>query len=752
MASAAVMSPCAEAKVACTIALVPDMEAASADTPGKAADTRTPARTLGPSSSVRYGDVTETRYHLPNSGGRMSINTNLKGRLRNHKLPASQGLLPLFEAIANSIHAIEDANRSPTAGRISIAIERENQLVMIVGDDDRRRGAPALLNILNFKVTDNGVGFTDQNMQSFATLDSEYKSSRGGRGVGRLMWLKAFRSALVVSNYTDTDGTWKERSLSFTRDEGIFDVRVTTSTARSSGTTVTLVGFEEDYRESVPKGHDAIAQALLEHCLWYFVRPGGSPTIVLTDGNESVDLTTLYEGYMLQGSATDTFTVKGRIFEVLHVRLHPGAGRNHSISYCAGGRLVLQHPAKNVVQGLVTQLSIDGQPFVYQCYVTSDFLDDRVHADRLEFNITADPASLRADDDIGWNEIEGEVGRMAATFLASSIAEAKVLGEHRLRTFIETKAPRYQPLKIDLDTGSLTVDPSTSDRELELQLHKVLAEKERELVEKGQQLLVPVPDERRDEYKRRLAEYARAASELKKSDLAGYVFHRRTIIDLLASMIEIGPDGRFAREDELHNLIVPMGSETGTLMLDECNLWLIDERLAFHHYLGSDRPINQMPITHSESRLEPDVVALQVFDNPLLVGEGGTSAPATISIVEIKRPMRNNAAAGHKHDPIEQCYNYLNRIRKGGVTLRNGRPIPDAANVPAFCYVVCDITTTMIERMDHHDAVETADKMGYFFHNARLKCYVEVISFSRLVECAKQRNRAFFDKLGLPSA
>lgn len=682
----------------------------------------------------------------------MSINTNLKGRLRNHKLPASQGLLPLFEAIANSIHAIEDAGRSTSEGRITISIERDSQAVMFAGDGDRRPGAPALPNIVEFRVTDNGIGFTDDNMASFETLDSEYKSSRGGRGVGRLMWLKAFRSARVDSTYQHTDGTWKRRTLNFTRDSGISDVRVAPSTSTTSGTTVTLVGFEADYRDSVPKRHDAIAQALLEHCLWYFVRPGGAPTITIVDGNDSLDLSTMYEGYMLQGSSTSTFTIKGKTFEAMHVRLNPGANRAHSVSYCAGGRLVLQHPAKNVVQGLVSQLSIDGQPFVYQCYVTSDYLDDRVHGDRLEFNITDEPSELRADEDVGWSEIEAEVGRVAQQFLSASIAEAKVLGEQRLRTFIETRAPRYQPLKRDFDNGALTVDPAMSDRELELQLHKVFAEKERLLIEQGQQLLVPVPDERRDEYKQRLVAYAQAATELKKSDLAGYVFHRRTIIDLLASMIEIGPDGKFAREDELHNLIVPMGRETGTVMLDECNLWLIDERLAFHHYLGSDRPINQMPITGSNSALEPDVVSLQIFDNPLLVGEGGTAAPATLSIVELKRPMRDNAGPGHKHDPIEQCYNYLRRIRKGGVTLRNGRPIPDAANVPAFCYVVCDITPTVVEVLEGRDPVPTADKLGYFFYNGTLKCYVEVISYSRLVECAKQRNRTFFDKLGLPAS
>ena len=46
--------------------------------------------------------------------------------------------------------------------------------------------------IRGFIVSDNGEGFHDENIRSFRTLDSEYKAKLGGRGVGRLLWLKAF--------------------------------------------------------------------------------------------------------------------------------------------------------------------------------------------------------------------------------------------------------------------------------------------------------------------------------------------------------------------------------------------------------------------------------------------------------------------------------------------------------------------------------------------------------------------------------
>jgi hypothetical protein len=45
----------------------------------------------------------------------------------------------------------------------------------------------------------------------------------------------------------------------------------------------------------------------------------------------------------------------------------------------------------------------------------------------------------------------------------------------------------------------------------------------------------------------------------------------------------------------------------------------------------------------------------------------------------------------------------------------------------------------------------TSDKMGYFFYSKTFTALVEVISYDRLVNAAKERNRAFFDKLGLPT-
>lgn len=151
----------------------------------------------------------------------MSIATNLQGRLRNTSLPVSNGMLPLFEAVANAIHAIEDAGFSPGDGRINVKIVRHGQTQIGLDDGSKRPGPEAKDEIIGFRIKDNGVGFTDENMESFLTLDSEHKANRGARGVGRLLWLKAFDRASITSVYASEEGILKRRSFTFDARQGV---------------------------------------------------------------------------------------------------------------------------------------------------------------------------------------------------------------------------------------------------------------------------------------------------------------------------------------------------------------------------------------------------------------------------------------------------------------------------------------------------------------------------------------------------
>jgi len=101
------------------------------------------------------------------------------GRINNISLApnSKNSLLPLFEAIMNSIHAIEEkyGRDEISRGVIDIEVLRNHEQSAI-----------------GFTIKDNGIGFDQGNMESFRKSDSRKKIKFGGKGVGRLLWLLFF--------------------------------------------------------------------------------------------------------------------------------------------------------------------------------------------------------------------------------------------------------------------------------------------------------------------------------------------------------------------------------------------------------------------------------------------------------------------------------------------------------------------------------------------------------------------------------
>jgi len=678
----------------------------------------------------------------------MKLETNLQGRLRNTKLPQSKGLFPLFEAIINSIHSLEAAGIGPEDGLIKVIIQREGAPLFDQPKDATTTSSSEP--IVGFKVIDNGIGFNEENFKSFITLDTPYKIDKGGRGIGRLLWLKAFEKVDVVSHFLNDQHGCQQRSFQFS-PKGILKYSIKDADDQENRNTIIhLRGFYKNFRSNVPRTASPIASAIVEYCLWYFVRPGGAPRIMVIDQNEGISLNDLYESLMHTSASIDHIHIKGIQFDLLHVKLRSTTSSIHSIGYCADDRLVQKEKLNKFISGLHGKIT-NGEEFVYMCYVSSSVLNDRVDPVRNTFDISSDSGGLFDETEITWSEINQGVASKISGHLQEYIDQINQRVQDRVHEFVSKKSPRYRPILRHINLNDLNIDPKSSDRDLELILHRQYAEIESQLLAEGHDLMKPQNGESLQDYQDRISSYLRKVEDVKKSDLANYVTHRRVVIDLLKNAINSRSDGSYAHEELIHKLMMPMQIESSEVLQDYCNLWLIDERLAFHEYLASDQTLSTMPITGSKSTKEPDLLALNVFDNPILVSDNSTPPLASIVIVEFKRPMRNDATQGREKDPIEQVLDYLDETRKGGVRTIQGRQIPASNTIPGFCYVICDLTPTITKRCYRHDLSITSDGMGYFGYNKHYKAYIEVISFDRLVNMAMKRNRAFFDKLGLPS-
>ena len=211
---------------------------------------------------------------------------DVKGKVRNLILSPSDRLVPVFEAIVNSIQA---TGKDDKAELTVSAFRQTTQEVLTV--EDRK-----FQQIESFEIVDYGEGFNQNNYQSFKTAESTYKSNLGCKGVGRFTWLKAFETVKVESVYVKNQEK-KKLTFGFSVDDVDFESEKLTDVDQSEmvRTKVSLKEIQEPYRSRLPKDLDNIASEIIEHCLIYFLEDKIKSFKLLGDCGESIDLLVLFE-------------------------------------------------------------------------------------------------------------------------------------------------------------------------------------------------------------------------------------------------------------------------------------------------------------------------------------------------------------------------------------------------------------------------------------------------------------------------
>lgn len=103
-------------------------------------------------------------------------------------------------------------------------------------------------------------------------------------------------------------------------------------------------------------------------------------------------------------------------------------------------------------------------------------------------------------------------------------------------------------------------------------------------------------------------------TDLSRASLAEYVAHRKAVLDLFEQALEVDASGKYSKESRIHSIICPMQTTSDEVKFDDMNLWLIDERLAYHQFLASDKKINSISILDSNVDKRMD---LAIFDAAL---------------------------------------------------------------------------------------------------------------------------------------
>jgi hypothetical protein len=108
--------------------------------------------------------------------------------------------------------------------------------------------------------------------------------------------------------------------------------------------------------------------------------------------------------------------------------------------------------------------------------------------------------------------------------------------------------------------------------------------------------------------------------------------------------------------------------------------------------------------------------------------------------------MRNDYSK--QDNPIEQLTDYVMKIRRGEARDRDSRHIKVSDSTKYYLYAICDITKSLESILEGRGYFRTPDNLGYYFYNPVTKAYYEILSYDKILNDAKKRNRVLFDKLG----
>jgi len=556
-----------------------------------------------------------------------------------------------------------------------------------------RNGDPETLQILSdvdnypihsFRITDDGIGFDAENIKAFSEFDTERKAKIGGKGIGRLVCLKAFEKLKVESIYKD-NGIFKLRRFEYKKTkEGFDNYEDDIQTEKSnSGTIIELFKYESEFQKFVPLNIYEISREVINHFQLYFIQKI-EPNIILRNQNSiEINLTNIFNQEFERQILQDSFYINDIEFKVIISKSYKA--KSHKFHYCAHNRVVKEEGISKYIEDLRFQINPENDiGYFYQIFVIGDYLDENVNEERTNFDFKIEDDEEELDfQEISLAKIRKETILSVEKLLKDFLQKTRRQKLENYYPIIETEYPNYLGV-INYNKEKVERLPAgLTKSELDLKLYEIESQWRLEVKKEGIELLEKKKDiTTLEEYKYLYEKFLAAFNEVGQSDLARYIVHRRSVIDLLDKLIELNQENKFENEEIIHSLFFPIRETKQSVTHEKQNLWLLDERLTFNSLLASDKMFNQIESLESGSVDRMDLIVKQeeVFENAMLYSEDKIPFES-FTIIEFKKPERNDYKQGdRKKDPIKQVL-----VSRGGpgypgpfaLSLSKGRFFPD---------------------------------------------------------------------------
>lgn len=580
------------------------------------------------------------------------------------------------EAITNSIQA----------GSKNIAVDltfSSPNHEMFAGSEERRF-------LEQISITDDGEGFTKDNLVYFDEICTSHKDSIGGKGVGRLAFLK-YAKQVEIRSQMEAELVEFYYSPEFTPE----NVK-RSNTAGAKSTSITLKDLNEQINTQVTKLVNSICDDL-RLLLFLKFQQGQSIDLHFThNSRQPFDESFHFIGKDITALSQRKFELQGERFECYLFRDEP--------------------PRKGIVAMLCAdELCIEEIPISkrfdvckHLVFVTSSYFNSRSNMERQRLEIPkteedADLASPISRDKL-IPKINEECMAMINEHAKDEINQFKSSNIGKLK--------KYYPF---INVNSLGDDAVLLDADEIVKTYRAQqARKEDQLVENLESgKRVSLDD----------------ISHLASDDLARYIVHRALVIDSLANM---PPE---SAEDAIHNAILP--KKCNGIEIRENNVWLIDDKFLSYSSIYSDETLSKIVQEvnndfESKHQRRPDVAAFFSKDND--------NQPNKLVIIEFKKP---GADIFDNTKSLAQCRLYASEL--------SGH-IPTVLEVFAFAIVnIDDEFYRELKQTNYKDIFSLKERVVYqdfkIGVDEAIPLHLYVMPIEALLKDAKARNRVFEEVL-----
>ena len=326
----------------------------------------------------------------------INMGINFMTIVNNSKLPITKPLLPLFEAITNSFQSIWEANIQD--GFITIKVIRTSS-------STKKKSWES--DVESFEIEDNGIGFNEKNFKSFITYGSDHKLELGCKGIGRVIWLKAFSNVYIESTYQSEDGRYFDRDFEFKRSGEINVIRNEPSNRNKLVSKVLLERYAKKFKSNCPKLLETLAREIMNH--FFTILALDTPLkITIFDDEQIIIVNDFFKECIKNSQQIKEFYIKGELFQIIHTKNYVATTENHLIHYCAHKREVLSDKlSKNILNNLPGKISNEIGDFIYNGYVISEYLDEIVSSDRTGFDFSTNNPVVNGDTEYNQMEFDG---------------------------------------------------------------------------------------------------------------------------------------------------------------------------------------------------------------------------------------------------------------------------------------------------------------------------------------------------------